>query len=662
MLLRTLFYCLPAVLIGLTLWSVEQIKASRALRQGDLVALMSERQTPALNPYQPASEAERQLVDLIHEPLIRLTPDGRLGPGLARQWRWLKRVTAWFADGPSATAARQRLHQAQSQWPAWHLGYAKAEGRTLELSFTDPLQGSVRDALRTASARVQAVSIFRIDAQNLADKAHLAIVSNPVLSSPVQRWWMNDSNGLELAVAGADPDYQPALQRHLERSLPEGATVSVRLVSSLPVLEEPVLEFILRDDARWHDGTPVTGNDVRATWESISSRGWSLPNAEGFRMIRAVESPSPSHVHIVFWRHYGPALCAWIGLPILPAGWLKDHPVDNLGRVFLQAMPQGAGPCKIEHRDYSSLVVRPVQSQPDNVRRLTLVTSLSSFSSQLGYRTRSLDMFWPHAEALVETPDDEPLTTRPTPPRSVVQLTFNTRRDPLQNPLVRQALASAIDRRVLVATAAAGVATPHASLFAPGLWLSVQPQIPAGDPQLAEQKLASAGWLRNAAGTAASIRGALVFKLLTPDDDARLLRLALALRVQWARLGIQVVVQSLPRSTLMGLLSQGSYDAALDDSVPPVSWDLTAAWHSQSSANTTGYASRPIDLLLEGLVQEFDSNEAAIRTRRLESLILADCPVIPLATLHENTMLRASLDKSGDRATPWTLRSLLGTP
>ena len=106
MLLRTLFYCLPAVLIGLTLWSVEQIKASRALRQGDLVALMSERQTPALNPYQPASEAERQLVDLIHEPLIRLTPDGRLGPGLARLWRWLKRVTAWFADGPSATAAR----------------------------------------------------------------------------------------------------------------------------------------------------------------------------------------------------------------------------------------------------------------------------------------------------------------------------------------------------------------------------------------------------------------------------------------------------------------------------------------------------------------------------------------------------------------------------
>ena len=155
-----------------------------------------------------------------------------------------------------------------------------------------------------------------------------------------------------------------------------------------------------------------------------------------------------------------------------------------------------------------------------------------------------------------------------------------------------------------------------------------------------------------------------MFKLLTCSDDANLMRLASALRQQWQQLGVQIVVQSQPRSKVLALMNQGSFDAALINTTPPVTWDLSLAWHSQSHSNLTGYGNRPIDLLLEALAQEFDANEAALRTRRLENMILADSPVIPLLTLHALTVLRAGLAHQSEGATsvPWTLRSLLVDP
>lgn len=656
---RAFFYCLPAVLIGITLWAVGQVKSSRNLRQGDLVALMSERQPPVLNPYLPATEAERQLVELIHEPLVRLGPDGKPAPALAQSWRWMKRATAWFADNASATAARQRLHQAKDRWGGWHLNSARAEGRALELLFTDPLLGALRETLQAASARVQAVTILRIEVPGQAAKAHLALVASPVLSSPVQRWWFNGKDALELAVVAATPDYASQLQRHLERSLPAGATVRLQVAAALPVLEEPMLDFTLREDARWHTGSPVTGNDVRATWEAIVNRSWPLPQAEGLRMVRAVESPAPHHVYMVLWQHYGPALCAWIDLPILPADWLKNHPLDDAGRVFQQSTPPGAGRCRIEQRDHNSLVIRPVQPASGSVHRLTLVTSLSGFSSQLGYRTQALDLFWPKAEALPATPYDEPLIARTSPHREVAQVVFNTRHEPLRDAKVRQALALGVDRATLVASALPGAAVPHAGLFGPGLWLSKAAATPGSSLPAAEELLSSAGWLRNASGTASSTTGALVFKLLAPAEDEPLLRMAAVLRLQWLRLGVQIVVQPLTAKALRAALDQRAFDAVLQRTVPSVTWDLTSTWHSRSPANLTGYESRPADLLLEALSQEFDADEAALRTARLEQLLLEESPVIPLLAFHDTTMLRASLATTAQEEAGWTLRTLM---
>jgi len=662
-LVRSLVFGLPLAFVGLTWWAADQVRVSRSLRQGDLVALMSQPTMPALNPYLPASEAERQLIDLIHSPLIKVGPDGRLAPGLASDWRWMKRVTVWFAELKSAADAAKRLEARRGEaWNQWKLEAVAAQGRTLSLTFTDPLFGAVRSVLEAAAAKVQRVSILRIELPGKARTAQTAMMNRMDFAVPVQRVWFDGEDAFEIAIVGvpAEFEYEKELRRHLSQAMGREPLISTQI--ELPMVEEPALEFTLRD-ARWHDGSPVTAQDVRATYEALIRKPWPLPNREGLRVIRGVEVVAPNRAQVLLWRHYGPALAAWIGLPILPANWLQAHALDDAGRLFQRELPPGAGPWRVEQRDYSSMVIQPATDKPAAIQRLTLVTSLSTFTMQLGYSTNSLDLFWPSAPALpAPTISSEGLQPRSSPPQRAVQVLWNLRREPLHQPLVREALSAAVDRRAVITRALQGKGRPQGSLFAPGLWLSSASVVETGDAARAEQLLASAGWLRNVQGHASSPNGTLLLTLLVPEDMPALTRIAAELRLQWARPGIQIIVKPQPRADVMRAMKSGAFDGVVLDAPLETSWDLWPQWHSDEPGNFSGFSDRQVDLLLEALKHEFHPGEAAPRAQRAESLILSSHAVLPLVTVHEDSMIRASLSDGSAPPSPWTLSDLLTRP
>ena len=661
--LRTLLFGLPAAFVLLTWWAADQVRVSRSLRQGDLVVLMSQPTIPAMNPYLPATEAERQLVNLVHEPLLKIGADGKLALALAlaSDWRWMKRVTVWFAQPEAALEARKRLHEARGpRWTTWKLESAEAIERSLVLTFTDPMLGDARAALQAAAAKVQRIQVLRVEAKNNARAAHRSMMATPELAKPVKRVWLDGDDAFEIAVTGLgdDTDYEQALRQHLEKALPSSAAPTIQVKAVLPMLEEPVLEFTLRE-ARWHDGTPVTATDVKATFEALSATAWPLPNGEGLRIVRGVEVIAPNRVQVLLWRHYGPAMCAWIGLPILPAAWLKTHPLDEAGRVFQRDLAPGAGVCRVEHRDYSSLVVRPVAADSKSVRRLTMVTDLSTFTMQLGYTTRTLDLFWPSAPLLPKaTLHSEPLDQRASPPQRGVQVLWNSHRSPMDDLRVREALASATDRATLIASALSGKGRSQTSLFAPGLWLSGSKGA-ASDAQQAEHLLSDAGWLRNVQGLAARPSGTMMLTMLVPAEDPILIRIATELRVQWLKVGVQAVVKPLSRAALLRRVSAGDFDAVVEEMPLLTSWDLWPQWHSGEKSNRCGFSNRQVDLLLEALSREFQPAEAAPRAQKAEALILAEHPVLPLLTIHEEATGRASLTVGSDPHQPWTVADLL---
>jgi peptide/nickel transport system substrate-binding protein len=231
---------------------------------------------------------------------------------------------------------------------------------------------------------------------------------------------------------------------------------------------------------------------------------------------------------------------------------------------------------------------------------------------QLGYSTSSLDLFWPSAPALpAPTVSSEALLPRASPPQRAVQVLWNVRRDPLNQPLVREALSTAVDRRAVITNALQGKGRPQGSLFAPGLWLSSATVAETSDAPRAEQLLASAGWLRNVQGHASNPNGTLLLTLLAPNDQPALVRIAAELRLQWARPGIQIIVKPQPRAEVMRAIKSGSFDGVVLDAPLETSWDLWPQWHSDEPGNVTGFADRQVDLLLEALKHEFQPGEAA---------------------------------------------------
>ena len=94
---------------------------------------------PELNPFLPATEAERQLLDLIHEPLIRLDREGRLGAALAEQWSWHQNMTCFFATPAEAQQAVLAVaDQPVEKRASWDLESVTQDGTALILRFAHP--------------------------------------------------------------------------------------------------------------------------------------------------------------------------------------------------------------------------------------------------------------------------------------------------------------------------------------------------------------------------------------------------------------------------------------------------------------------------------------------------------------------------------------------
>ncbi|GIZ11875.1 extracellular solute-binding protein [Pseudomonas sp. NCCP-436] len=84
------------------------------------------------------------------------------------------------------------------------------------------------------------------------------------------------------------------------------------------------VRFLLRKDARFHDGTPVTAEDVRFTFETLMKKG--APMFRGYYAdVERVEVESPHSVRFVF-RHAGNReLPLIVGqLPVLPQHWWNE--------------------------------------------------------------------------------------------------------------------------------------------------------------------------------------------------------------------------------------------------------------------------------------------------------------------------------------------------
>jgi peptide/nickel transport system substrate-binding protein len=220
----------------------------------------------------------------------------------------------------------------------------------------------------------------------------------------------------------------------------------------------------------------------------------------------------------------------------------------------------------------------------------------------------------------------------------------DARRQWLQHPDFRRAVATAVDRRAFVDTVYLGEAVPADSIISPG---NHQWHKPAGLPEydlaMARRLLDSLGLRTRTADRMREDRGgkAIGFTLLTQKGNTSLERGASVIRDSLAEVGVHVDVVALEVGALVEHIRRGDYDAAYfrlltTDTDPSLNLDF---WLSSGSAHMWNLEQRTpstaweaeIDRLMDQVSTTLDTERRVALFADVQRIIARELPVVCFA-------------------------------
>jgi len=258
-----------------------------------------------------------------------------------------------------------------------------------------------------------------------------------------------------------------------------------------------VYEFVLRKGARFHNGDPVTADDVKFSLERY--RGASAKVLKD--RVASVETPDPQHVRIHLKQPWTDFLAFYTGAT--GAGWIVPRKyVEKVGDEGFKKAPIGAGPYKfVSFTPGVELVLEAFDQywrKTPSVKRLvfrvipdetTRLAALKRGEVDIAYSIRG-----ELAEELQRTPG---LSLKPTVIQAPFWVYFADQWDPKSpwhDRRVRLAVSLAIDRRSINQALTLGHSVVSGSIIPTAFDYFWQPPLPVYDPARAKRLLAEAGY------------------------------------------------------------------------------------------------------------------------------------------------------------------------
>jgi peptide/nickel transport system substrate-binding protein len=448
-----------------------------------------------------------------------------------------------------------------------------------------------------------------------------------------------------LAIRDADRDLSSLVYSGLLRSNGKGELVG-DLAKSYTISEDGlVYTFILKDNLKFHDGAPVTADDVEFTIQKAQDGLLKSPRRANWEGV-TIEKVNQKQIKFILKKPYSPFIeNTTIG--ILPKHIWKSVDADEFSFSNYNVEPIGSGPYRIEkiERDSGGL--------PSSYE----LTPFKDYAGNIPHIEHIVLAFYPNEKALVEgyirgeieslssiSPEEAEILRQRgvrierAPLPRVFGIFLNQNQAPVFiNQEVRTALDMSLDKKRIVNEALFGYGTPIASPIAPGLITgNGTTSKVVYDPEGARALLEKNGWKLNANGIlekkTKKDTSLLQFSIVT-SNAPELKRAAEIAKEEWGKLGAQVTLKFFD----IGDLNQSSirprkFDALLFGEIIGRDLDLFAFWHSSQrndpGLNIAMYVNSRVDKLLEEARTTSDKDMRIEKYRQFEEIISKEVPSI----------------------------------
>jgi peptide/nickel transport system substrate-binding protein len=354
--------------------------------------------------------------------------------------------------------------------------------------------------------------------------------------------------------------------------------------------------FTLRDGVKFHDGSDFDSADVVYSYNRIIDE--KLSNSYRFANVTSVEAPDPQTVVITVSKPT-PNLLSQIGgfkgMAILPEGAAEN--------MDLTTEADGTGPFKLESSDASSTKLTRFDDywgdKPtlDGVEFRYITEPAAALTALKNGEVQWTDNVPP--QQVDKLKDDNEVELQSTASTDYWYMSMNLKKAPFDNKLVRQAIATAVDRDEVTQAARFDAARPNETAIPEDSFFYSDYAPFEPDVDKAKQLMQQAG-----------VTTPIDMGLMVTDEFPESVTAAQVIASELEPIGINVKVETLDFATWLDRESQGQFDSFM------LSWlgnidpaDFYEQQHMTGASNNyQGYSNPQVDALLTQAATEVDQD------------------------------------------------------
>jgi peptide/nickel transport system substrate-binding protein len=446
-----------------------------------------------------------------------------------------------------------------------------------------------------------------------------------------------------------------------------------RLARTWEFEDDVTLRFDLAPDATWHDGTPVTAEDVVFTFETYRDPATNAAARSLIDRIVGVEARDEHTAVFTFTNAYVEQFFdATHHMRILPKHRLDSISPENRRDHAITSDPIGSGPYRfVEWVANDRLELNAVEDHfegPAGIRRLIWRTLPLDVVALDGLENETIDvspqLLGPPAHQRVDAM--ETARTYAYPSSYYVYFGFNftdTADRDRPHPIfgdrnVRRALAMAVDRQAIAAAVVGDYGSLPNSPAPPLLRTSsLEPEEIPFDVGMAKRTLNAAGWIDSDGDGVRDRNGtAFTFEVMSPSTSAGRGIAAVLLQEYFAAVGVEMEINEVPYPAWLARSAAGEFSAHMGTwQVTPAPAAIRGLWTRDAfqGLNWARYHNPEFDRLVEGARNERSADAENDMWRQAYSIFNQDAAAILVYTPHPSAAVASRISNVSIRGDEW---------